>query len=79
MLFYIQLQLVVSDSGDPVLSSKPYIFSVEILDVNDHPPEFEESKYTMAVPENHINTTVGTVIAVDEDANSVSCYNIGNS
>ena len=77
LMFNIQLQLVVSDSGDPVLSSDPYVFSYEILDVNDHPPLFEKSSYTMTVQENHANTTVGIVTAVDADRNSVSCYSIG--
>ena len=77
LCFNIQLQLVVSDSGDPVLSSVPYVVNVEILDVNDHPPLFEKSSYSMTLQENHANVTVGKVTAVDQDRNSVSCYSIG--
>ena len=67
----------MSDHGDPVLSSEPYAFNVEVLDVNDHPPEFKNN-YTMSVPENHI-MTVGTVKAEDKDKNSLSCYNVSGN
>lgn len=72
----LQLQLVVLDNGEPVLTTSPYIFTVEILDVNDHPPEFESVVVNMSVLENQINGTVGTATATDKDKNSVSCYSI---
>ena len=66
----------MSDKGDPKLSSEPYIFDVEVLDVNDHPPIFNTKNYNMTVAENQINAKVGKVIAYDLDRNSVSCYSI---
>ena len=66
----------MSDKGDPKLSSEAYIFDVEVLDVNDHPPIFNTNEYNMTVAENQINTTVGKVFADDPDKNSVSCYSI---
>ena len=75
----MQILLIVSDSGDPVLSSAPYIFDIEIIDVNDHAPEFQTTKYNMTVEENQNNRTVGKLSAFDLDKNSVSCYSIAGT
>ncbi len=41
---------------------------ITVLDVNDHPPMFEEASYNGTLSEStHIGTTAVTVKATDED------------
>lgn len=58
------------------MSSDPVRIYIQVIDVNNHLPEFENDPVTFSVEENRINAVVGTVIAVDEDKDSVSCYSI---
>ncbi|XP_061184166.1 protocadherin Fat 1-like isoform X2 [Saccostrea echinata] len=63
------LQIVVSDSGFPVLSSTAHVV-IEILDQNDKRPEFLEKVYrarVMAVTEDKGKTPLLRVTARDED------------
>lgn len=46
-----QLEIVVSDNGRPPLYSSISV-SVNISDVNDNPPQFSQSVYSISVPEN---------------------------
>ena len=42
-------------------------FLVEILDVNDNPPQFTNTTYIFSFPENAMNSSVGRVFASDPD------------
>ena len=42
-------------------------FLVEILDVNDNPPQFTNTTYIFRFPENTMNSSVGRVFASDPD------------
>ncbi|KAJ6651489.1 hypothetical protein lerEdw1_020914, partial [Lerista edwardsae] len=56
------------DRGSPRLSSTRVIH-IQIQDVNDNSPVFEESTYQMALQENNIpGLLIGSVLAVDLDA-----------
>lgn len=63
------MQVVVTDSGYPSLSSTAHVV-VEVLDVNDKKPEFLEKFYrsrVMAVTEDKGKTPLLRVTARDED------------
>ena len=65
-----QFDIVASDHGDPVRSSRIPIL-VTVLDINDNPP-FIEFPYgdndTVSIPHNAVpNTVITTVVAVDDD------------
>ncbi|XP_073476995.1 protocadherin alpha-C2-like isoform X8 [Aquarana catesbeiana] len=63
------ITVTATDSGNPPLSSQRTLF-VEISDVNDNPPVFEESSYSMYVLENNApGVSVFSVKAVDPDSN----------
>ncbi|KAM8798904.1 uncharacterized protein ACNFOS_007629 [Eudromia elegans] len=66
------LTVRAADAGSPPLSST-HTFTVDISDVNDNAPVFEQSSYTMFVRENNeAAALVGAVRAVDEDEGSNS-------
>lgn len=65
------------DHGDPPLTSPSHDMEIEIIDVNDNPPEFGKDSTTAEVSENVSNITFTTVTAHDEDENSVIRYSIG--
>lgn len=46
-----QLQVLVSDNGAPVLSSTTRVV-VQVEDVNDHAPEFDQKLYKVQIPAN---------------------------
>ena len=46
-----QLEIVVSDNGRPPLHSSISV-SINVSDVNDNPPQFSQSVYSVSVPEN---------------------------
>ncbi|XP_031452049.1 protocadherin beta-15-like [Phasianus colchicus] len=57
-----------ADAGSPPLSSS-HTFSVDISDVNDNAPVFNQTSYTMYVHENNVPALhVGAVKATDADA-----------
>jgi len=76
------LTIMAKDSGP-----KPRLFSlttvlVSVLDVNDNDPQFINTPYTAAIPENTPpGTSVLTVEATDADEgiNSIISYSINNS
>ncbi|NWW44489.1 PCDC2 protein, partial [Pedionomus torquatus] len=61
------ITVTATDSGSPPLSSQKVIH-VEISDINDNPPRFEEPVYSVYIPENNpIDTLLCTVKATDPD------------
>ena len=63
-------EVIVRDHGNPPLSSTAMI-SVNITDVNDNPPHFEQEVYYITVPENSVlYTPVFTVPGHDPDNGS---------
>ncbi|XP_066572843.1 protocadherin alpha-C2 isoform X2 [Amia ocellicauda] len=63
------ITLSATDSGSPPLSSEKTI-RVEVADVNDNPPRFEQTSYTMYVNENNAaGALLCTVRALDADVN----------
>lgn len=71
-----QFQIRATDRGTPALSSDPVRIHIHVIDVNDNLPSFNSPEITFAVQENKINASVGTVMAIDPDSNSISCYKI---
>ena len=63
----LNITMNITDDGDPQMSAI-ITFLVEILDVNDNPPQFTNTTYVFSFPENfHMNTFVGRVFASDPD------------
>ncbi|XP_010900816.2 protocadherin alpha-C2 isoform X1 [Esox lucius] len=61
--------LSATDGGAPPLSSQKTI-QVDVADVNDNPPRFEQTSYTVYVPENNApGASMCTVKAQDADVN----------
>ncbi|XP_065546598.1 protocadherin beta-15-like [Lathamus discolor] len=61
------LTVTAADAGSPPLTTTQ-TFTVDISDVNDNAPVFNQTSYTMYVHENNVPTVlVGTVGAVDAD------------
>ncbi|XP_062485289.1 protocadherin beta-15-like [Pezoporus occidentalis] len=61
------LTVTAADAGSPPLTIT-HTFTVDISDVNDNAPVFNQTSYTMYVRENNVPTVlVGTVGAVDAD------------
>ncbi|KAI1902540.1 hypothetical protein AGOR_G00016930 [Albula goreensis] len=61
--------LSATDGGNPPLSSQKTI-QVDVADVNDNPPRFEQTSYTVYVQENNApGASLCTVRAQDADAN----------
>ena len=63
----LNITMNFTDDGNPQMSAI-ITFLVEILDVNDNPPQFTNTTYVFSFPENfHMNTFVGRVFASDPD------------
>ncbi|NXF12174.1 PCDC2 protein, partial [Smithornis capensis] len=61
------ITVTATDSGSPPLSSQKVIH-VEISDINDNPPHFEEPVYSVYIPENNpIGAFMCTIKATDPD------------
>ncbi|KAM8994196.1 uncharacterized protein PRD47_014351 [Ara ararauna] len=61
------LTVTAADAGSPPLTTTQ-TFTVDISDVNDNAPMFNQTSYTMYVRENNAPTVlVGTIIAADAD------------
>ncbi|NXC06882.1 PCDC2 protein, partial [Orthonyx spaldingii] len=61
------ITVTATDSGSPPLSSQKVIH-VEISDINDNPPRFEEPVYSVYVPENNpLGAFLCTIKATDPD------------
>uniref|UniRef100_A0A3B4TRB4 FAT atypical cadherin 2 n=3 Tax=Percomorphaceae TaxID=1489872 RepID=A0A3B4TRB4_SERDU len=65
--FYI-LNITVYDLGTPQTSAWKFI-AVNIMDVNDNPPVFDQPRYVIRVPENtEVDSIIFTARAIDLDA-----------
>ncbi|XP_005280913.2 protocadherin alpha-C2 isoform X1 [Chrysemys picta bellii] len=63
------ITVTATDAGTPPLSSHRVI-QVDISDVNDNPPRFEEPVYSVYIPENNaLGVSLCTVKAIDPDDN----------
>uniref|UniRef100_A0A8C0I972 Protocadherin alpha subfamily C, 2 n=1 Tax=Bubo bubo TaxID=30461 RepID=A0A8C0I972_BUBBB len=61
------ITVTATDSGSPPLSSQKVIH-VEISDINDNPPRFEEPVYSVYIPENNpLGALLCTIKATDPD------------
>ncbi|KAM6408436.1 LOW QUALITY PROTEIN: uncharacterized protein O9250_007719 [Rhynochetos jubatus] len=61
------LSVTAADAGSPPLTTTQ-TFTVDISDVNDNAPVFNQTSYTMYVRENNVPTAlIGAVTAVDAD------------
>uniref|UniRef100_A0A672UFN1 Cadherin domain-containing protein n=1 Tax=Strigops habroptila TaxID=2489341 RepID=A0A672UFN1_STRHB len=61
------LTVTAADAGSPPLTTTQ-TFTVDISDVNDNAPVFNQTSYTMYVRENNVPTVlVGTITATDAD------------
>ncbi|KFQ59364.1 Protocadherin alpha-C2, partial [Pelecanus crispus] len=61
------ITVTATDSGSPPLSSQKVIY-VEISDINDNPPHFEEPVYSVYIPENNpLGVLLCTTKATDPD------------
>ncbi|KAG8439052.1 hypothetical protein GDO86_005305, partial [Hymenochirus boettgeri] len=66
------ITVTARDSGNPPLSSEKTLY-VEISDVNDNPPMFEQSSYSIYIMENNVpGVFLFSVKAVDPDSNENS-------
>ena len=64
-----QLDIIATDSGQPVMSSQVSL-TIVVLDVNDNEPVFESDIYDFMVFENELAVVVGVLVASDEDVGS---------
>ncbi|NWU71597.1 PCDC2 protein, partial [Pterocles burchelli] len=61
------ITITATDSGSPPLSSQKVIH-VDISDINDNPPRFEEPVYSVYIPENNpLGALLCTIKATDPD------------
>ncbi|XP_042318164.1 protocadherin alpha-C2 [Sceloporus undulatus] len=61
--------ITATDAGVPPLSSFRMV-QVDISDINDNPPQFEQAAYSVYIPENNVpGAFLCTAIAFDPDAN----------
>uniref|UniRef100_T1KWG2 Cadherin domain-containing protein n=1 Tax=Tetranychus urticae TaxID=32264 RepID=T1KWG2_TETUR len=73
------LTVTVSDSGSPPLNTS-MVFDLEISDVNDNPPYFEQSVYHASLPEvADPGTVVYKMKAIDRDSDSQVTYSFSGS
>ncbi|XP_033097305.1 cadherin-23-like, partial [Anneissia japonica] len=72
----LEFTVVISDNGTPRKSSTANVI-LTIKDVNDNPPVFDSTTYSVSVPEGlAIGSSVYTVMASDSDTNSSVTYSI---
>ena len=77
--FVLYVYAKTNTSETPILTSKEYKLTINVTDVNDNSPVFNETYYEFSIIENSvINTVVGSVLATDADGtasnNNVSYY-----
>ncbi|XP_032741781.1 LOW QUALITY PROTEIN: protocadherin beta-6-like [Rattus rattus] len=64
----LTLTLIALDGGTPPRSGATTVH-IEVVDINDNPPKFDQSLYEVQIPENSpLNALVATVSARDLDA-----------
>ncbi|WAR25682.1 CAD23-like protein [Mya arenaria] len=74
--FFVQ----ATDNGSPVLSSDMHKITIYVMDVNNNMPYFTKETTTLSVNENSpAGAVVGTVTAIDDDRDSIPCYEIKES
>ncbi len=67
-----QLTIIASDNGSPPRTSTVNV-NIEVLDVNDNGPVFDQSNYSMSVPENvAVGSSVLQVFANDQDSTAIN-------
>ncbi|XP_040031249.2 protocadherin Fat 2 isoform X1 [Gasterosteus aculeatus] len=67
--FYI-LNITVYDLGTPQMSVWKFV-AVNVLDVNDNPPAFDQPRYVIRISENtEVDSTVFTALAIDPDVDT---------
>ncbi|XP_034739835.1 protocadherin Fat 2 isoform X1 [Etheostoma cragini] len=67
--FYI-LNITVYDLGTPQTSAWKFL-AVNVMDVNDNPPVFDQPRYVIRVPENtEVDSVIFTAHAIDPDADT---------
>ena len=72
---------IVARNPNNPLQNASTVVRIEVSDVNDSPPQFDEALYVFSLPENvSVGTTVGTVTATDADigSNAVVTYSIAS-
>lgn len=68
LMSLIRLNVVASDRGSPPLSSQALV-EINVLDVNDCSPQFEQDFYNFTIFENiTIPSVIGKTVAVDADS-----------
>ncbi|XP_054840746.1 protocadherin gamma-B1-like [Eublepharis macularius] len=75
------LTITATDKGSPPLSTRTTI-SLQVSDINDNPPAFEDSSYNLFVPENNPSGASIYIVRAsdpDEDRNSRITYSILSS
>nr|XP_014343514.1 PREDICTED: protocadherin beta-11-like [Latimeria chalumnae] len=61
------ITITVTDSGSPSLTTRE-ILQIQIADINDNPPTFNQTSYTILVKENNAaGASIGSVKAIDLD------------
>ncbi|KAL6117350.1 fat2 [Pungitius sinensis] len=67
--FYI-LNITVYDLGTPQKSVWKFV-AVNVVDVNDNPPAFDQPRYVIRVPENtEVDSIIFSALAIDPDADT---------
>ncbi|XP_072854480.2 protocadherin alpha-C2 isoform X1 [Pogona vitticeps] len=72
--------ITATDAGIPPLSSHR-IIQVDISDINDNPPQFEEPTYSVYIPENNVpgvSLCTAKAIDLDADENAYISYSLLN-
>lgn len=68
---------MAQDNGVPPRSSQRIPLHIQIIDINDNPPEFDPAiKTVFHVKEEDKNSKVGSVKADDKDENTILVYEI---
>lgn len=76
LMYYIQINVKCTDHGEPPLSSTSPDIDIQVLDVNDNPPEFLTNITKVNIKENQTEIIVTEVSAVDRDSMAVIQYSI---
>ncbi|XP_054841962.1 protocadherin alpha-C2-like isoform X1 [Eublepharis macularius] len=74
------ITITATDAGDPPLASQKVI-QVDISDVNDNPPRFEEASYSVYIPENNapgVSLCAAKALDLDAQENASVSYSLLN-
>ncbi|XP_067899584.1 cadherin-related family member 2 isoform X2 [Heterodontus francisci] len=65
----ISIEIVANDTTNPTNCCSKATLTINIVDINDHSPEFPQQTYILRVKEHdNIGTIIGTVTATDPDS-----------